>query len=240
MGDSMALVLLFRGVLPLTVLLLPLLLLVQDREAQERHSMVSEQIQARGVRNGNVLRAMRSTPRHLFVPADLRPFAYEDQALPIGHQATISQPYVVALMTELLDVSPKDRVLEVGTGSGYQAAILAQLAAEVYSIEIVPELARSAARTLQELGYTNVTVRHGDGYRGWPEKSPFNRIILTAAPPQIPDALISQLSTGGRLVAPVGETRVQALTVVDKSSTGAIRRRTYGDVSFVPMRPGAR
>jgi protein-L-isoaspartate(D-aspartate) O-methyltransferase len=141
-------------------------------------------------------------------------------------------------MTELLQVSSKNRVLEIGTGSGYQAAILAQLAGEVYSIEIVPELAKSAAGTLRAQGHKNVTVRHGDGYKGWPEKAPFDRIIVTAAPPEIPQALIDQLANGGRLVAPVGATVAQDLTVVEKDAKGRIRRRTEGGVSFVPMRPG--
>jgi protein-L-isoaspartate(D-aspartate) O-methyltransferase len=220
------------------LLLLAAGLLSQDRDSVKREAMVSQQLEARGIRNPAVLRAMRATPRHLFVPANVRGLAYEDGPLPIGYQATISQPYIVALMTELLDVQRKSRVLEIGTGSGYQAAILAQLAAEVYSIEIVPELAKSAAETLRSLGHKNVTVRHGDGYKGWPEKAPFDRIILTAAPPAIPQALIDQLANGGRLIAPVGATSAQDLTIVEKDAKGKIRRRTEGGVSFVPMRPG--
>jgi protein-L-isoaspartate(D-aspartate) O-methyltransferase len=212
--------------------------IAQDRDALQRAAMVAQQLEARGIRNPEVLRAMRATPRHLFVPANVRSLAYEDRPLPIGYQATISQPYVVAWMTELLDVSRKHRVLEIGTGSGYQAAILAQVAAEVYTIEIVPELARSAPETLRSLGHRNVEVRHGDGYKGWPEKAPFDRIILTAAPPEIPQALIDQLANGGRLVAPVGKTVAQELTVLEKDAKGVIRRRTEGGVSFVPMRPG--
>ena len=219
------------------IILLTACLAAQDREAREREAMVAQQLETRGIRNPAVLRAMRATPRHLFVPANARSLAYEDGPLPIGYQATISQPYVVAWMTELLSLERKSRVLEIGTGSGYQAAILAQLAGEVYSIEIVPELAKSAAETLTRLGH-RVEVRHGDGYKGWPEKAPFDRIILTAAPPEIPQALIDQLAKGGRLVAPVGAAMAQELTVVEKDAKGAIRRRTEGGVSFVPMRPG--
>lgn len=217
---------------------LPVLLLAQDRDSIKRESMVAQQIEARGIRNRAVIRAMRSTPRHLFVPANVRSLAYEDHPLPIGYEATISQPYIVALMTELLDVKPGSRVLEIGTGSGYQAAILSQLAAEVYSIEIVPELARSASETLARLGHKNVMVRQGDGYLGWPDKAPFDRVILTAAPHEIPRALVDQLADGGRLIAPVGATSAQELTIVEKDGKGRIRRRTEGGVSFVPMRPG--
>jgi protein-L-isoaspartate(D-aspartate) O-methyltransferase len=220
------------------MILLTPFLTAQDRDSAKREAMVAQQLEARGIRNSAVLRAMRATPRHLFVPANVRSLAYEDGPLPIGYQATISQPYIVAWMTELLDVQKKTRVLEIGTGSGYQAAILAQLAAEVYSIEIVPELAKSSAELLSRLGHRNVEVRHGDGYKGWPEKAPFDRIILTAAPPEIPQALIDQLANGGRLVAPVGATVAQELTVVEKNAKGAIRRRTEGGVTFVPMRPG--
>jgi protein-L-isoaspartate(D-aspartate) O-methyltransferase len=201
--------------------------------------MVSEQIEGRGIRSPDVLRVMRATPRHLFVPAGVRSMAYADHPLPIGYGATISQPYIVALMTELLAPNRKQRVLEIGTGSGYQAAILAQLAAKVYTVEIVPELARAAAKTLRELGYSNVTVRQGDGYKGWPEEAPFDGIIVTAAPPEVPQALIAQLCKGGRLVAPVGSTW-QELTLIEKKADGTMIRRFAGDVSFVPMKPGGR
>jgi len=166
--------------------------------------------------------------------------AYEDRPLPIGYGATISQPYIVALMTELVAPAKKHRVLEIGTGSGYQAAILGQLAAEVYTIEISPELARSAAKTLGELGYTNITVRHGDGYKGWPERAPFDGIVVTAAPPELPEALIAQLSAGGRLVAPIGSIWSQELIVIEKEADGTIKRRSVCAVSFVPMKPAGR
>lgn len=198
--------------------------------------MVREQIELRGIRNAEVLRAMRATPRHLFVPAELRPWAYSDQALPIDFGQTISQPYIVALMTELVDAHKTDRALEIGTGSGYQAAVLARLARHVYTIEIVPELAKSAADRLASMGYRNITVRQGDGYLGWPDEAPFERILVTAAPPEIPQALLDQLSAGGRLVAPVGASPwTQELVVIEKTAGGEIRRRSVAAVMFVPM-----
>jgi protein-L-isoaspartate(D-aspartate) O-methyltransferase len=200
--------------------------------------MVRDQIERRGVRDAEVLRVLRATPRHLFVPGNVRSQAYEDHPLPIGYRATISQPYIVAWMTELLDAGKTHRVLEIGSGSGYQAAILAQLARHVYTIEIVPELASSARGILTRLGYQNVSVRHGDGYQGWPEQAPFDRIILTAAPPQIPKTLLDQLAPRGRLVAPEGSTPLaQDLIIIDKGEDGKIQRRSVGGVMFVPMVP---
>ena len=196
--------------------------------------MVAE-IRAQGVHDNNVLQAMRSTPRHLFVPEALKPQAYAGRPLPIGYGATISEPYIVALMTELLGATKTDRILEIGTGSGYQAAVLSSLVREVYTIEIVPELAQSAAKRLAGLGYRNVVVREGDGYQGWKEKAPFDRIILTAAPDKIPKTLLDQLARGGRLVAPVGATVPQLLKVVDKTRTGELRERSVTAVAFVPM-----
>jgi protein-L-isoaspartate(D-aspartate) O-methyltransferase len=204
-------------------------------EAKRRERMVAEQIERRGIRSPDVLRAMRATPRHLLVPADVRPMAYEDRPLGIGFGATISQPYVVALMTGLLAPARDHRVLEIGTGSGYQAAILAQLAAHVYTVEISAELARSAAAALSALGYSNVTVRRGDGYEGWPDAAPFDGIIITAAPPDLPETLFEQLRPGGRLVAPVGPGWDQELMVVEKKPDGSIEHRPAGVVSFVPM-----
>jgi len=213
------------------------MLVANDQAAWQRERMVADQIESRGIRNPDILRVMRSIPRHLFVPTNVRSEAYEDRPLPVGHGATISQPYIVALMTELLAPAKQDRVLEIGTGSGYQAAILGQLAAEVYTVEISPELARSAAKTLRELGYTNITVRQGDGYQGWPERAPFDRIVLTAAPPELPEALIAQLSSGGRLVAPLGPMRSQELMVIEKQADGTIEGRPVCGVSFVQMKP---
>lgn len=191
---------------------------------------------ARGIRDEAVLRAMRDTPRHLFTPERYRAQAYEDHPLPIGYGQTISQPYIVAYMSERLDVRREHRVLEIGTGSGYQAAILGQLAGEVYTIEIVPELAMSATETLRRLGYRNVTVREGDGYAGWPEKAPFDRIMLTACPPELPQTLVDQLKPGGRLIGPVGATVMnQNIVIVDKDAQGAATVRTVLPVRFVPM-----
>ena len=201
---------------------------------------MADQIESRGIRNPDILQVLRSTPRHLFVPTNVRSMAYEDRPLPIGHGATISQPYIVALMTELLAPAKKHRVLEIGAGSGYQAAILGQLAAEVYTVEISPELARSAANTLRELGYTNITVLHGDGYKGWLERAPFDGIVVTAAPPELPEALIAQLSGGGRLVAPIGSMWNQELMVIEKGADGTIKRRSVCGVSFVPMKPAGK
>jgi protein-L-isoaspartate(D-aspartate) O-methyltransferase len=210
----------------------------QDSYRALRETMVREQIEDRGIRDPDVLRVMRSTPRHLFVPQSLRVRAYEDTPLPIGHGQTISQPYIVAFMTEKLDVGREDKVLEIGTGSGYQAAVLSPLVKQVYSMEIVPELAQSAKETLSRYGYKNVQVRLGDGYQGWPEEAPFDRIILTAAPPEVPQALLEQLKRGGKLLAPVGRTVFsQELVLVEKLADGKIRRRAVLPVRFVPMVP---
>jgi protein-L-isoaspartate(D-aspartate) O-methyltransferase len=207
----------------------------QDDFRERRFAMVEQQIRARDVDDPRVLEAMRSVPRHRFVPPGLAAFSYEDRPLAVGHGQTISQPYIVAYMSELLAAAPHHRVLEIGTGSGYQAAVLAKLAKEVYTIEIVPELARDAARVLKELGVSNVHVREGDGYAGWPDHAPFDRIIVTAAPEKIPQPLIDQLAAGGRLVIPVGEQHdTQWMTVVEKTATGIIQRKTI-PVAFVPF-----
>jgi len=204
-------------------------------EDAARAHMVATQIAARGIVDPRVLDAMRKVERHLFVPEPVRAAAYGDHPLPIGHDQTISQPYIVALMTELARVKPGARVLEIGTGSGYQAAVLSLLAREVYSVEIVAPLAAEADERLARLGYRNVTVRSGDGYRGWPEHAPFDAILVTAAPPEIPQPLLDQLAMGGRLVAPVGpEGRVQDLVVVERTGEG-LRRWTVAPVRFVPM-----
>ena len=209
-----------------------------DPRTAERRRMVDQQIRARGIKSGPVLDAMVRVSRHLFVPPDVRHQAYEDTPLPIGYGQTISQPYIVAYMTEALEVLPAHRVLEIGTGSGYQAAVLAGLVRQVYSIEIVAELAESARRTLTAAGYRNVDVRTGNGYAGWPEHAPFDRIIVTAAPPEIPQALVDQLAIGGRMVVPVG-TLLQEIVVVSKGARGVSETRTI-PVRFVPMVDGAR
>jgi protein-L-isoaspartate(D-aspartate) O-methyltransferase len=206
------------------------------REARER--MVREQIVARGVRAPRVLAALRSVPRHEFVPAEHRASAYEDEPLPIGEGQTISQPYVVAAMTEALALEGGERVLEIGTGSGYQAAVLAELAREVYTIEIVKPLADSARERLARLGYRRVRVRHGDGWAGWPKAAPFDAIVVTAAPDEIPAALVAQLAVGGRLVVPVGGHDHQELLLLVREESG-VRRQRLMDVRFVPMTGGA-
>jgi len=202
-----------------------------------RDLMVKTQIEARGVSDKGVLDAMRKVERHKFVPGSHIASAYEDHPLPIGHGQTISQPYIVALMTELCELNGTEKVLEIGTGSGYQAAILSLLAGKVYSIEIVEPLGKSARQKLAELGYSNVQVRIGDGYRGWPEEAPFDVIILTASPPKIPQTLIEQMAEGGILVAPEGDFS-QELVKITKQN-GKISRRTITYVRFVPMIHGS-
>lgn len=204
-----------------------------DDTTAARERMVAQQIAARGVADPAVLRAMRAVPRHEFVPLEVREEAHADWPLPIAAGQTISQPYIVALMSELAAVRPGDRVLEIGTGSGYQAAVLAELGARVYSIEIVEPLARTAAERLRRLGYGAVQVRHGDGYRGWPEAAPFAAIVVTAAPPEVPAALLAQLAPGGRLVIPVG-TGAQELRLLVRTPGGVETRRVV-PVRFVPM-----
>jgi len=198
-----------------------------------REAMVETQIKARGVKEPRVLTAMLKVERHLFVPKDLHPTAYSDQPLPIGEGQTISQPYIVALMTELLDLKGNEKVLEVGTGSGYQAAILAELAKEVYTIEIIEKLATSAERLLFDLGYKNIKVKAGDGYLGWPEAAPFDAIIVTCAPDHIPRPLMDQLREGGRMVIPVGELTQELKKIVKRG--GKLETTNVIPVIFVPM-----
>ena len=196
--------------------------------------MVKRQIESRGVQDARVLQAMREVPRHRFVPESESANAYADRPLPIGHRQTISQPYIVALMSELAAVKPGDRVLEVGTGSGYQAAVLAAMGVKVFSIEIIEPLAKRAKATLSEVGYEkNVQVRHGDGYAGWPEHAPFDAIIVTAAPPEIPKPLMEQLRVGGHLVIPVGK-YFQSLVRVTRTTDG-FTQQSIIPVRFVPM-----
>ena len=206
-----------------------------DPEAEHRAHMVETQISARGVRDPRVLAAMREVPRHLFVEASQRSHAYEDSPVPIpASRQTVSQPYIVALMSELLDIQPGEKVLEIGTGSGYQSAVLGKLAGRVYSIEIIPELARESAERLKKLGYANVIVREGDGYRGWPEEAPFDGIIVTAAPERIPQPLLDQLAPNGRMVIPVGGF-FQELKVFRKDANGKVSEKDILPVRFVPM-----
>ncbi len=196
--------------------------------------MVQQQLKARGIKDERVLTTMAKVPREEFVPADARVDAYEDGPLPIGYDQTISQPYIVAFMTEQLRLKPSDRLLEIGSGSGYQAAVLAELVADVYTIEIVEPLAKTAEATLQRLGYKNVHLRVGDGYQGWPEEAPFDAIIVTCAPDEVPQPLVEQLKDGGRMVIPVGERFAQQLYLLEKKN-GQLKESATLPVRFVPM-----
>lgn len=208
----------------------------EERWARLRHEMVENQIKARGITNELVLRAMEKVPRHLFVPESWRDSAYGDWALPIGEGQTISQPYIVAFMTQAIDPSPDDRVLDVGTGSGYQAAVLAEIVREVYTIEINPVLAARARELLTRLGYKNIFFRVGDGWLGWPEAAPFDGIIVAAYAPEVPAALVEQLAPGGKLVMPVGGDYFQHLVRVTKDRDGTVHREiVLPDVRFVPL-----
>src|ERR1017187_561394 len=199
-------------------------------------SMVREQIESRGITNARVLAALNKVPRHEFVPEHLADAAYEDHPLPIGYSQTISQPYIVALMTELLQLQPGAKVLEVGTGSGYQAAILAEVGAQVYSIEILEPLAKTSAKLLQRLGYANIHVKRGDGYVGWPQHGPYDAIVVTAAADHVPPPLVEQLKPGGRLVIPVGDGQTQqSLLLVEKSAAGSVTTHDVAPVMFVPL-----
>src|SRR5437868_12107498 len=202
--------------------------------AAQRQQMVERQLMTRGINDQRVLAAMAKVPREEFVTQEARSASYEDGPLPIGYGQTISQPYVVAFMTEQLRPKPSDRVLEVGTGSGYQAAILAELVSDVYSIEIVEPLAKDAEATLQRLGYKNVHVKVGDGYKGWPEEAPFNAVIVTCAPEKVPQSLVEQLKDDGRMVIPVGEQFAQQLYVLE-TKNGQLKESVTLPVRFVPM-----
>jgi len=204
----------------------------EEEFAAQRRKLV-EVLKSEGLTKKPVLDALLKVPRHKFIPASHQNQAYENRALPIAHDQTISQPYIVGYMTEAADIGPGDKVLEIGTGSGYQAAVLAELAKEVYSIEIVPPLADSARNLLREMGYKNVQVKTGNGYLGWPEHAPFDAIVVTAAPAEVPQALVDQLAVGGTMVVPVG-TGFQKMTIITRSESGVVERRTI-PVAFVPM-----
>jgi protein-L-isoaspartate(D-aspartate) O-methyltransferase len=209
--------------------------MTQEDLVQQREKMVETQLENRDIQSERVLEAMKKVPRHLFMPASVRQYAYIDSPVPIGKGQTISQPYIVGLMTQTVDPKPGDRALEVGTGSGYQAAVLGELVQEVFSIEIIPDLAERAEKVLAESGYDNVEVRQGDGYQGWPAKAPFDIILITAAPEEIPQPLIDQLAEGGRLVVPVGpQGEIQTLTLVTREK-GEVKKSYITDVRFVPM-----
>jgi len=209
----------------------------QDADwAKLRARMVDEQIKARGIKDERVLQAMAKVPRHEFVPEKERADAYRDGALPIGHGQTISQPYIVALMTEAARPKPEHRVLEIGTGSGYQAAVLAELVKEVYTIELVPALADEAKERLKRLGYKNVHTKTGDGYKGWPDAAPFDAVVVTCGADHVPDPLFEQLKPGGVLVIPVGKSGEQSLLAITKDAKGGKTTRDLGPVRFVPFR----
>ena len=203
-----------------------------EQYGKQRRELVAE-LRSDGISSQSVLDAMLKVPRHEFVPASSRHQAYQNRPLPIGHDQTISQPYIVAYMTEAAEIASGEKVLEIGTGSGYQAAVLAELAKEVYSIEIIPELADGARAVLSRLGYKNIEVRTGNGYLGWPEKAPFDAIVVTAAPDQVPQALVEQLAVRGKMIVPVG-TGFQEMTIITKTESGVIERKTI-PVRFVPM-----
>jgi protein-L-isoaspartate(D-aspartate) O-methyltransferase len=212
-----------------------------DATQRARRAAMVDLIVREGVRDSATLAAMRAVPRHEFVPSHMRRFAYEDSPLPIGHEQTISQPYIVAFMTEQLRPKPGMKVLEVGTGSGYQAAVLGHIGCEVYTIEIVEPLANASAAVLARLGYDRVRVRHGDGYQGWPAEAPFDAVIVTAAAPRIPPALLEQLAPRGRLIIPVGPRGgMQWLELVEKDARGRLAQRTLLPVRFVPLVEGKR
>jgi protein-L-isoaspartate(D-aspartate) O-methyltransferase len=223
-----------------SLMLCPVTAPAQDSFTAARQRMVAELGHHRqSITNERVLAAMGKVPRHEFVPVHLQSQAYLDRPLPIGHGQPISEPYVVALMTEKIEPQPGDRVLEIGTGSGYQAAVLAELTAKVYTIEIIEDLANHAAATLQRLGYTNVCVRAGDGYLGWPEAAPFDAIIVTCSPTQVPQPLIDQLKEGSRMIIPVGEFNKQELVLLHKHD-GILDRQAVLPIHFVPMTSPAR
>ncbi len=217
------------------LLFLPSLAAAQDRYAERRRVMIEKDIKGRGIKDKRVLDAMAKVPRHLFVDESQKDNAYADRPLPIGEGQTISQPYVVALMTESLKLNPTDRVLEIGTGSGYQAAILAEIAKEVFTIEILKSLADTAASRLKNLGYKNVRVKHGDGYLGWEEFAPFDAIMITAAVNHIPPRLIEQLNEGGRLIVPLGSNIFHLTLTLATKEKGKLDLRQMGSVAFVPM-----
>ncbi len=226
-----------RPIAPVVAVLLAGGIVSGEDWTSQRERMVVEQIAARGIADAAVLRAMRTVPRHELAPLHVRAEAYNDHPLPIGHGQTISQPYIVAYMTELLRLKPGAKTLEIGTGSGYQAAVLAEVTkTNVYTIEIVEPLAMRAAADLKRLGYTQVRVRHGDGYGGWPEEAPFDAIIVTAAPDHVPEPFVKQLKPGGRLVLPVGGVwTMQYMVVTEKLADGTVRKHVGEPVRFVPL-----
>lgn len=219
----------------LLFLLLDLMLTFQTDYREKRAEMVQQQLRGRDIDNPSVLAAMMEVERHRFVPDEIKGLAYEDRPLPIGYSQTISQPYIVAFMTQALNPEPDDKILEIGTGSGYQAAVLAEIVDSVYTIEILPELGKNSQQLFQKLGYENIMTKIGDGYKGWPQHAPFDGIVVTAAPEQIPPPLKAQLKEGGRMIIPVGpKNNIQQLQVIEKEN-GKLKKRTVMSVRFVPF-----
>lgn len=219
----------------LLFLLLGFMLTFQTDYREKRAEMVQQQLRGRDIDNPSVLAAMMEVERHRFVPNEIKGLAYEDRPLPIGYGQTISQPYIVAFMTQALNPEPDDKILEIGTGSGYQAAVLAEIVDSVYTIEILPELGKNSRQLFQKLGYENIMTKIGDGYKGWPQHAPFDGIVVTAAPEQIPSPLKAQLKEGGRMIIPVGpKNNIQQLQVIEKRN-GKLKKRTVMSVRFVPF-----
>ncbi|MFP4018686.1 MAG: protein-L-isoaspartate(D-aspartate) O-methyltransferase [Bacteroidales bacterium] len=224
----------------LTILIIGLLpvIVVAQKYDREKQQMVKQQIVDRGIKDPKVIAAMKDVDRHVYVPKNYRDMAYSDRPLPIGDGQTISQPYIVALMTESLELEEGDKVLEIGTGSGYQAAVLSHITSEIYSIEIIEELAEEAKENLQKQGYDSIKLKIGDGYKGWGEYAPFDAIIVTCAPSDIPEPLKEQLAEGGRMVIPIGDKFIQELVLLKKKN-GELEKQEISSVRFVPMLDGS-
>ncbi|MFP4605218.1 MAG: protein-L-isoaspartate(D-aspartate) O-methyltransferase [Bacteroidales bacterium] len=224
----------------LTILIIGLLpvIVVAQKYDREKQQMVKQQIVDRGIKDPKVIAAMKDVDRHVYVPKNYRDMAYSDRPLPIGDGQTISQPYIVALMTESLELEEGDKVLEIGTGSGYQAAVLSHITSEIYSIEIIEELAEEAKENLQKQGYDSIKLKIGDGYKGWEEYAPFDAIIVTCAPSDIPEPLKEQLAEGGRMVIPIGDKFIQELVLFEKKN-GELEKQEISSVRFVPMLDGS-
>ncbi len=224
----------------LTILIIGILpvIIVAQKYDKEKQQMVKQQIVDRGIKDTKVIAAMKDVDRHVYVPKNYRDMAYSDRPLPIGNGQTISQPYIVALMTELLELEEGEKVLEIGTGSGYQAAVLSHITSEVYSIEIIEELAEQAKDNLQKQGYDSIKLKIGDGYKGWEEYAPFDAIIVTCAPSDIPEPLKEQLAEGGRMVIPIGDKFIQELVLFEKKN-GELEKQEISSVRFVPMLDGS-
>ena len=214
------------------------IMIFEEKYKIKRIKMVEEQIIGRGIKSSQVINVIKKIPRHLFVTEKYLNSAYNDNPLPIGFDQTISQPYIVAFMTEAIELRREDRVLEIGTGSGYQSAVLCELAGSVFSMETIPQLAERSNELLSEIGYKNIKIKIGDGYKGWPEKAPFNKIIITAGAPEIPTKLLMQLSVNGIMVLPLNKKNKQEMLRITKTDENNFESKSFGEFSFVPMLPG--